>query len=315
MPEINEPNEPNEPKEPEPKKSEPKESEPKEPEPKEFDTFTLKVDGVDKSFTLDELKSAASESTGAQKKFEEAAEMMKNAAPGRRVMELVTELGKQKVPDEGKVTELLQLLGVEPSAMEKTMEELKKVAGTNTKKTGDKTDDESGTTSEFVGVENLDPRLKTIMEAAEQADLERIREKIIDGTKKGVDEDKILGKIIDGVPEGKERDKVRQVFHNMAINSVRGKILAREPYGTEMVQSTLQEVRAWIESLGIPGKAAGQPPISGELGSLLSDYGPDVRVTEPIKRVPSTEPGYEENIVKRVQQRIVEAMRKSGRRI
>lgn len=306
---------PTKPNEPEPKPNEPKPNEPEpkpaEPEPKKDDTFTLKVDGTDKTFTLDELKSAASESAGAQKKFEEASEMVKNAASGRRIQELVTELGKSQTPDEGKTAELLQLLGVESGAMEKTMEELRKAAGGSTKKA----DDKPGTTDEPVKVENLDPRLKTIIEAAEQADLERIREKIVSETKKGVDEDKILGKMIDGVPEGKERDKIREALHNMAVDDVRGRILGRESYGTEMVQSTLQKIRARIENLGIPAKPAGQGPVTGELGSLLAEYGPDVRVTEPIKRVSSTEPGYEESAVKRVQQKIVEAMRKGGRRI
>lgn len=277
---------------------------------KSDDTFTLKVDGVDKTYTLDELKTAASESLGAQQKFEAASKLRDEASSGRRVMELVTELGKQKTPDEGKTAELLQLLGVAPSAMEKTIEELKKAAGSSDTKSADK----SGTTSEPVKVENLDPRLKTIVEAAEQADLERIRTRIVSETEKAVDEDKILGKLIDGVLEGKERDKVRQALHDMANDDVRGRILGREVYGTEMVQSTLQKVRARVENLGIPSRTAGQPPVTGELGALLADYSPEVHATEPIKRVASTEPGYEESAVKRVQQKIVDSMRRGGGR-
>lgn len=267
------------------------------------ETFTLKIDGEEKSLTLDELRAKASESAGAQKKFQDANDLLKKAEGGIRIQELAKELSDTESPDEVKTAEFMRLLGVDPGEINKVLSSAQKGKG------GDK----APVTPKTIGVDQLDPQLRSAVEAAERMDLQQIRTNIEKECTTGVDNDKILGKMIDEVQEGAEKGSLKQVLYDMVIEDVRGRILAREPYGTEMVQSSLQKVRARINNLGIPAKIAGQVPVTG-LPAVLATLGPEVHATEPIRRVSSSDQGYEENAVKRVQQMMVDAARKMGQR-
>ncbi len=271
------------------------------------ETFTLKIDGEDKTFTLDELKLQASESAGAQQKFEEAAKIRDKAASGTRIQELLESMKSDKAPDTAKVTEFLRLAGVKDADMGDILATIKSDKGKDADKGGKGKEDD-----EPITLENLDPRVRAAVEAAESADLKQIRERIEGETKKSVDNDKILGKIIDEITEDDHQKKMKDVLYGMMLDDVRGRILGREPYGPDMIQSSLQKVRARVQNLGIPSKSTGQPPLEGELG-LAAATTPEIRATEPIKRVSSTEPGYEENAVKRVQQLTFKAAKKLGR--
>lgn len=265
--------------------------------------FTVTVDGTPMTFTKEEALKKVSESAGAQKKFEDASKMLKEAQPGLQLSGLMKELQGQKEPDPQKMEEFLGLLGVEGADATKLMEEMG---------IGSKEDDkgkDKGKGRKSVKMEDLDDRTRAAVEAAEQMDLENIRGKIDSEVKKGLDNDKILVKLIDSMPEDRQ-DKLRQVLSDMAIEDVRGRILAREGFGPEMIQSTLQKIRARVDDLGIPAVASGQA--AAALGPTTATWGPEVHSTEPIKRLPTTDDKYEENAVSRFRQMFVNAMRKGG---
>ena len=267
-----------------------------DPKPKEDAKYTVKVDGQDRTFTLDELKEAAGKSAGADVRFEQAAEMRKTAAKGTRLLELADELRDDTNPPTEKTNEFLNLLGLDPS----------KVAST-TPKGNSSSSLEAG---KKVGFEGVDSRIQAAVKAIEEKDLNDIRESVEDETRKGVDKDDILGKMVGRVPEDK-RNEVKNALYDMAIQDVRDRIFSGQMYGPEMLQSSLQRVRALVEKLGIPAKAVGHPPVSGP--SPLGVLSPQVTATEPIKRVSSTETNWEQNAVDRIHQRMVQAMRADGK--
>lgn len=269
---------------------------------------TIKVDGVDKTFTMEELKEAASKVAGADIKFEEAAAVKKaaladseKASRGLKLQGLMEEMQGQAEPNEVKLKEFMEILGVSSEEVAKILPEIMGKA----KATADNK-------PEPVTMEQLDPRLRNIVEAAEQNDLQQVRENILSEVKKEVDKDEILSKMVVETYGDEQQGMLKQVLYDMVIDDVRSRIMAREPYGTEMIQGSLQKVRARVKNLGIPAKAVGQPPIMGELG-VLAASGPEIRATEPIKRVPASDPGYEENAVKRLQQMVFQSFRKGGK--
>jgi hypothetical protein len=276
-------------------------------------TYNLKVDGVDKAFTLEELKQKASESAGAQRRFEEASGLRAKASSGLRIQELLEELKGSDSPDEGKAKELFKLLGVEDGSISELLETMRGNQGNQgSQQRSAGAAGGTGTTDDkaLINMDRLDPRIKSIVEGAEKAELTQIRQNIENSAKKGVDNDKIFAKMIEDTPEG-EREALKSVLYDMMIDDVRGRILGREVYGPEMIQSSIQKIRARITNLGIPTRAPSAGPIMGNLG--ISDaLAPEIRASEPIKRVPSTQSGYEENAVKRMQQLTFKAARKLG---
>ena len=269
-------------------------------------TFTLAIDGQDKTFTLDELKGLAQKSAGADYKFEKAAEARKAAEKGIRLQELMESI-KGESPDQQKVKELLVEMGADPAEVDKQM----KLA---TKGTADKKGSEATETKKTIAREDLPEDVQLILADAERSNLKGVRDKIEDACRKGVDGDTVLVKMIDRVAEGEPRDKTKKTLYDMVIDDVRGRILAREQYGPEMVRSSLQKVRARTESLGIPANAAAAGPVlpAGLAASIALT--PEIQSSEPIKRVSSSDPNYEDNFMKRAQQKMVQAARSLGGR-
>lgn len=270
--------------------------------------YTVTIGGQQKTFTLEELKTAASRSLGADDKFEKAAKDKKEAAEGLRVVEL---LGRLKTggesADPADVKEFLTVLGVDPAEATKLMEAGKKQKAGDKGKAGKEGDTEEDTT---VGMEQLDPQLQAAIKAAERLDVDQMRKKIEDDIRKGVDTDPILSKMVSEVPEEVQAD-FRKSLYDMVMASVRGRILSREAFGPEMITSTLQTVRDWVKKTGVPAKGAGQLPVVG-LAPTGTAFTADVLAPEPIKRVPSTDSNYEETAVKRFQQKFVQIARKLG---
>ena len=60
-------------------------------------SVTLKVDGKDIEMTMDELKANASKGLGADRKFEEAAEVRKQGEAGIRIGQLSEKMQKDKI--------------------------------------------------------------------------------------------------------------------------------------------------------------------------------------------------------------------------
>jgi hypothetical protein len=274
-------------------------------------TYSIKVNGEERNMTLEELMAKASEAAGAQKKFEEASNLRTKAQKGMQILELLEQTKGQKTPDTAKATELMKLLGVADTEIADILSGLNS-EGNNMEEGKNPKGKGEGGTPKKVTLDDMDPRVRTIVEAAEQNDLRQIRENIEKEAKKTLDNDKVLGKMIDELPDDASKDKIREVLYGMIIDDVRSEILGRKPYGTEMLQSSLQKVRTRVQNLGIPTRSAGQAPVMGELG-ISAAISPEIRAAEPIQRVKSSEAGYDDNVVKRVQQLMFKAMKRGGR--
>jgi len=269
------------------------------------ETLSVKVDGVMKEYALEEATKLISESSGAQQRFEEASALAKKAGKGIRLAELSTALQKG-APSQGEVEEFLGLMGTGSEDIAKMIGDL---SGTGKEK--DKKDKKKEEAPSLVSLEQLDPRLKAIIEGAEKADLSNIRQGIEDQVKKEVDKDGILGKMVGELPDDVQGE-VKNVLYDMAIESVKGRILGREPFGTDMISSVLQTLRARIKTVGTPIKAAGQAPVLG-LSPAGTSFSPEILANEPIKRLTVDNPQYETNAVDRFQQMLVRAFKKSGK--
>ena len=270
------------------------------------ETYTLQVSGSDKTFTLEELKDAAQRVAGADAKFEEAAQTKKDADRGMRIIGLMEELNKSTNPPQEKVEEFLRELGASP-------EQIKEQIASSTKSTTTK-DGKKGDEKVELKMEDLPEEARNILSDAQKSNLAEVRGNIERDCKKGVDSDSVIGKIISGVPEGPERDKVMGVLYTMMNDDVRGRILAREAYGPEMIRSSVQKLRARIETFGISSNAAGAGPVlPAGLAAAVSTT-PEIQEAEPIKRKPSTDPNWEDNFLARVQQRMLKGAKEQGRK-
>jgi hypothetical protein len=257
------------------------------------DTHTITVGGKEVHMTLDELKEAAQKAQGADKKFQDAADMRKQAAKGVLIEELSRKL-QAGTFQEKDVEEMAELLGSDPSAV---LTHLKAAQAGGGEKKGTKA---AAKEEKKVGLEDLAPEVKAAIQAAHDADIEKTLRKIEGEVKLGVDTDSVMSKIIEEAPaEG--QGKLKETLFDIAMSSVRGRILGGEAYGPEMVKSVVQTVRTQIKNLGIPGKSVLQPPVVG-FGPAGVGIAPEILSKEPIKRTKATEDSYEANAVKRFQQ-------------
>jgi len=262
------------------------------------ETYEVTVDGKTEHFTLEELKTFAGKVKGAEAKFVEAAEMRKSAGKGTRTLELAKKLRDSDTPNADDLTEFFGNLGFEAKnipGFEKLVSGKDIMEGNEDK--GKKTPE----TPAKVGMDNLDAETKAVLQEAQQAQLERVRENIIENTKKGIDKDEILGKMVVEMPEDK-REGVKKVLYDMAIKDVTNRIVARgEKFGPEMVKAVALSTRSTIKNLGIPAKAAGHPPVTAP-GQTM-DSNPAIYSDKPIERVSSEDPDWEENTVARYMQK------------
>ncbi len=275
----------------------------KAPEPKKDETYTLSIDGENKTYTLEELKMEAQKSAGADVKFEKASKMVKDAAPGLEIARLAQELKTSKSPDLQVQKDFLHALGVSQEQIDGMLS----ITGDPTPPT--KKEPEGTKKPEPIALEKLDPRLRSIVEEAEKAQFESIRKGISESCEKSVDNDKVLGKMVNEMSSDRQTQWL-DTAKKLLNKDVERRILAREEYGPDMIASSLQSVRATLETLGVPSNVAGQPPLAGL--DYTSVLGPNIHKAEPIKRVKVDDPDYEQNASERLQQLVYANMRKGG---
>jgi hypothetical protein len=254
------------------------------------DTFDLKIGGEVRSLTLDELKTYASKAAGAEAKFEEAANMRKQAEQATKLMSALDTI-KEGPGDRQQqaMVEACNILGVNMSELQSLTNDPKAPSGTPS----------PTTPPAEIKLEQLPEKARKAIDAAEKAELVEIRKDIEETTKKGIDNDEALDKMVGGV---KDNPELQEVLYEMAIDEVQNAIVVRgEEFGPDMIKSVVQKVRSTIKRLGIPAKAATLPPVLG-IGPS-EGYSPAVLSDEPIKRVASTEADYEDNLVQRYMQK------------
>jgi len=255
------------------------------------ETYPVVVDGKTIHMTLEELKANASKAKGADAKFEKASNIRKEAEKGLRIQDLGKKINSGKFTQQD-VDEFARLMGTDPTLVREKLE-TQVTNQTNQKKTS--------STGDIIDMENLSPRVRAALEAAELADNARIREGIEQKVRVGVDKDPILSKIVlEGPAESQQQ--VRNTLFDMAMNDVRGRILAgRESFGPEMISSAVQNLRSQVKNLGILNRSSGNPAVVG-LGPTGVGVAPEVLAKEPIRRKSISDPDYEETAIKRIQQ-------------
>jgi len=267
---------------------------PKKVTPKE-ETFVVTVDGQDQTMTKEEVLKLASEAGGAQRKFSEAAEMRKQATKGLRVSELVETVNDGSASVE-EAKELAVLLNLESDAFLGEPE------------VDDKKKDTKPAEKHIITKADLDPELQRQLDylqgigsVSEKMQIQSARKEIEETCQKAVTDDEVIGKILDEMDED-NRDDVVSVLSDLVLKDIRGRIFAGDSYGPKLIDNAIREVRTSIKKLGIPAKAS-REPISVGLG-LPGSIPEEVYSNEPIKRVASTDDGYEENVIARTMQNI-----------
>ena len=278
--------------------------------------FTIKVDGVETKVVLTdaELRDRVQLSYGADKRFAEAAQIKKQYEKGGRVLDLTESLKGSDNPIQADLDELMGLLGLGQVNLADYIgddDNMDQNNGDNKKGKNDTGNRGNGgeqqTTPIAVGLEQLDPRVRNAVQAAERQALTEIRTRIESQVKEALDKDEVLSKMVGDSPSD-IRDAIKREFYDMGIEDVRTNILGgNQEFGTKMIDAAVQKIRARAKSLGISALAPGNPPITG-FGQTLGTN-PQIRSTEPIKRVSSSDSDYEQNAVDRIQQNIVKAMR------
>ncbi len=262
------------------------------------ETHTINVDGTDVVLTLDELKDRASKASGADARFQEAAEMRKNAERDARAGVLAKTIAEADNPSEADIQELAGIWGIDPKEFTQHLSE-----GDPSQKTGTKTT-ESDFSAEFKKQFDASPaEVRAILDFSQQRHVNDARKEIREISDKAVDKDEIIGKMI----VGENKDKRLLTAKDMVAEDVLRKIQDGKPFGAELVAASVQMVRSKLTKLGIPKKLNQQPIVLGLAPSEgLSSV---IQADEPIKRVPSDEDEQEKNLIARYLQKAVHAAR------
>lgn len=280
----------------------------KQQEKKEPETYEVKIGGETKLLTLDELKQHATKAAGADGLMREAAEARKAAESGIEIKTAFEKVMKSDDVGEADIRKLAGVMGVDAEEMVKMFnEELEKLG---VKKGGK--DGKSAGVSDKVGKEQLDDETRDILDQAKADQITKAGEIILEMCEKAVDKDEFFGTIMKETPE-EQRDNRKDVIVKMVHRDVRGKILAsqgREKFGTEMIQNSIQTIRSELKKYGIPSKSSKQSVVSNILAALGPTGGlpAEVQSDEKIERVSSTEEGYDDNVVKRLGQKMVQSL-------
>lgn len=288
--------------------SEPAQTEPKPAESvQRQDTIQLKVDGKLVELTLEELKQRASEALGAQKKFEEAARLRKEAEAMLRAKE-ASERVRESIaagilPDEDDLRTMLASFGIDNPNIGEIMDTIQNEMASAQQPA------QSGTAPRPLSLNDLPPEVQKAVQTVEQRELEQLRQNILESTHKGVDSDEIIRNILSQVPDS-EKETVRQTLYDIAEDKVKTAILAEgRVFGPQLVQDVLGRLRTIAKTLVSPTRMAAYPPVQG-IGPTVG--GGQIRVDKPIERVPSTHPDYIDNRVQAALQRMA-MQRRTGR--
>lgn len=282
---------------------------PKNQEPPKDQTYEITVDGEKRQLTIEELKEHAQKAAGADKKFEEAAKLRKEASDGIRLKELVGRLSDGKhEPTESEVKELAGMIGADPSELTEYL------AGESE---GRDNGGGTGISEEefdkvFTSKFGFSPaEAKQREEYRHSKDVEAAKKEIRKISDEAVDKDEIFGKIKIGEKGDKAEDRIA-VIKDMVAEDVLRRVQNGESFGAELVAASVQKIRAYLTRFGIPGKPE-QYPVAlglGPSGGLPAE----VNSEEPIQRVSSADENGEPNFIARYMQKGLKSLREASRR-
>jgi hypothetical protein len=262
--------------------------------------------------TMEEVLGMAEKAGGADERFREAAEVRKAfggmdaqmARKGVRVMELVERFQGEGEPSEAEVEEFVELIGMDPADLGPGKK------GRGQGKEGRK---EGGRKEAApVGMNDLDGRVRVVVEEAEKAAMERLEREIGEKVKNALDKDKEIGKVVEMYPEGPERDLFRErVLYEIGIDDALSRVARGQPLDSTALQTIVQKARSRVQSIGVR-RNPDRVPVSPPEGTGLGTFGKAVFAEEPIRRALPNEDG-DENAAARLAQIILRTSRGGGR--
>jgi hypothetical protein len=166
-------------------------------------------------------------------------------------------------------------------------------------------------------MEDLDPRIRATLKAAEEQELKATRMDIESKTRSALDSDGVLGKMLDGLEGGKKKAVMDELFELAMMDVREGIVIRNQLFGTEMLNDTVQRLRHRVERLGIPMAKDSHPSVGAGVGPMQYGAGnprmwqvPDKEVS----RVSSSDEGWERNTVMRALQAQQKAFSAENRR-
>lgn len=258
------------------------------------ESYTLKVDGQDRTVTLAEMQELATKSAGADAKFQDAATMRKEAEKGLRISTLISDLSEN--PSEASAKELAVHLGIDPG-------EFMQFLGKEDTPPADKGKAKLSK-ADIVEALGYDPAEDhAIAEHSKTRHIEAAKQELRRISDEAVDKDGVFGKMI----IGEKRDDRLSVLKDEVAEDVLRKIQDGERYGAEMVAASVQKIRAKYTKFGIPGNPAIDPIVLGlGPGGVLPTA---IQSDEPISRKSAVDDPGADNLVARYMQKGLQALR------
>jgi hypothetical protein len=246
------------------------------------DKITVKVDGREKIYSREEAKKALEKVGGADARFQEAADLKKQAERGMRIDSLFARVQEGKA-NQQELSELAGLMNIDPAIFEGTPP--------------DEEPSKKGDPPRKVAFEDLPDDIQEDLKVTRERNIAYAKERIKGEVKKAVDKDDIIGKMNSVAKEAGNEEFMATVVDSVYEDVLR-KIRSGIQHGPAEVLSSIQEERARLKRYGIPDKSAKQPALIMGLGK--TDGLPvEIDTQEPVERLESTDKGYEDNLVRR----------------
>lgn len=282
-------------------------------------TVTVKVDGVERAMTMDELTKAAEKSLGADKRFEDAASLRKEAQSGIRMKELMTSVNKGQRLNVQEATELASLIGGKPE------DYLSAASGDDDQDSDDQLDDDNAAKKSKkapaapppapapVKMEDLPVEVQNAVQAQMREDLARTYNDMKSTVFETVDKDSGFATMVKGMGSDEQRARM-ELIKEIVLEDVERKILERQPFGPELIRDSIQRMRARIAKFGTPS-TGGEGSVNTAVSAILAGFGPsgglsssEIASEKPIERKSISDPGYADNFAARFFQKYVKKM-------
>ena len=269
----------------------------------------VEVDGEKRQLTKEEAIILAQKSAGAEKRFQEAAEMRKKAQNGLRIQELYERFSDpEHEPTDVEIKEFATFMNI---SAEELMNRINGTPGSNTNNSNSNNNQQAGKTDFDFDAEFQKKLGRSTAEVAnqlaysQQRDIENFKQNLRKESDNMVDKDDIFGKIIIDEDE-KISNSRREVIQEELYDEVLRKIQDGKDKQTALTEA-IQKVRSRISRFGISSKP-GQYPIT--LGLVPGQSLPtEVTSEKQIERISSADDGAETNFVNRYLQKGISALR------
>lgn len=269
-------------------------------------TFQLTVNGQQVTMTEQEVLAKASEAAGAQRRFQEASDLRRQAEQGIRMMELAGRIkeGKQNQQD---MAEFVTLMGGDPAQLEGMSQEPAAPAGQVGKQTPE-------AARRPIGLSDLDPQLQQALKGAENVSVNETRKNIENTIQDVLDKDPVIRKMRDVLDaDDEKKGQFQSAVMDMALESVRGEVFSGRLFDTSMAQEIAMRLRSRLKNMGFSETAVDRGiPVSGPNPQTGTFQFGMTLPSKPVERVSSSDPKYIENVTQRMLLKQAAALRAQG---